>query len=904
MGVVCAACFAAGLGLVVLTGPSRIQTRPDPKIGNDRPLANAMFRFQRRLDPDGTVPENAWMKAKAALDEKKRASLGLRAGITPMSWTFLGPMNVGGRIRAIVIHPTTPTTMWIGSTSGGIWKTTNGGTTWTPMDDFLPGLAVGCMAIDPSNPNILYAGTGEGFFETEEGTTNTACIRGAGIFKSTDGGLNWNQSGQTNSQDFYFVNRLALMPGSPSTLLAATSTGIWRSTNGGNTWTKTLANEWVYDVDFDPTDPNEVIAGVHMNGVYRSLDAGQTWIHSPSIVGHRTEVSYAPSSPNVVYASVGEAGSIRIWTSADGGATFALKAASAISTYEAYNNALWVNPVNPNNIIYGGVYLYRSTDGGATRSGQVFSNVHADIHAFVTHPQYDGSTNKIVYVGTDGGLYRINDPAGTNTNVAFIGNMGITQFYGASMNPVSGRVMGGTQDNGTRLYTGTTTWTQSAGGDGGYTATDPLDQNYFYGTIYYALHFRSTNGGTSTAYIYNTANPIQDADNDLRCNFENYLALDPNNANRMLVCTERLWRSNNVKAAAPDWFIIKQSIAPPRRGGGGGVGGGNAHFASNPPYNISTVTVAKGNSDVIWVGHNNGDLYKSTDGTATNPTWTRVDTNGPLPDRWVSRICIDPTNASHVYVSFLGWHDDSVWETTDGGLSWTDIASGRLIPASVNALAIHPTKPGWLYAGTDLGLFTSSDNGASWSPNSDGPGAVSIEEITWKDATTLVLSTYGRGVFSAVADPAVDQFVPYAFSIAAGLSPFGVLTDVYLSDDRRITATPDYSLDRSRSPVEFDFDCTSPIASPSALSLTLEAAATAGGAARISLWSFSSSSWVSVDLRSIVTTDTTYTVAAPAPLGRFVGPNRQIRVRVGIANPTGPRAWVGSVDRIYGRVSP
>lgn len=754
------ACFATGLTGVALLAPHPKAFTPKPKVGENMPMARANFRYQQRMEPDGTLPDNHIQRALDA-----RNSVMMRGPKSPVTWSYLGPRNFGGRIRAILIHPINPNIMWVGSCSGGIWKTFDAGASWAPLDDFMPGMTIGCMVLDPTNPNILYAGTGEGFFETEEGTTNTACIRGAGIFKSTNGGTTWSQLPATIGPDFYFVNRLAVSPADPNVLLAATSTGMYRSANGGASWARTLANEWVYDVDFHPTNANLAVAGVHSNGVFTTVNGGLSWTRSPSITAHRSEVSYARSNPQIVYVAAADADAIRIWRSTDGGASFTRQAAAAVSNYAAYNVALWVNPTNPASLLYGGVYMYRSTDSGASRT-QAFNNVHPDMHVFATHPGFNGTTNKTIFIGNDGGLDRLPDFSGSSN--AFYQGIGITQFYGTAINPISGRVMGGTQDNYTLLYSGNpSNWTVTAGGDGGYNQTDLTDQNFFYGCVYWAYQFRSTNGGVSADYIYGGSNPITDAGNSSTCNFINPFTLDPNTPTRMLVGSLRLWRSNNVKSAQPSWFVIKPSIAPPGR-----IGGGNAHFAPNNPYDISAVTVAKGNSDVIWVGHNNGNVYMTTNGTAASPTWNRVDTSGPLPDRWVSKIAIDPTNSGHVYVSFLGWHDDSVWETTNGGNTWTDIASGKLIPASVNVIALHPTIKGWLFAGTDLGLFTSTNNGATWTTTTQGPNAVPIEDIAFKDAATLTLATYGRGMWmgtlTAAGVPSITSLNPPSGVVGGG----------------------------------------------------------------------------------------------------------------------------------------
>jgi hypothetical protein len=586
-----AACL--GLGLAALSGcwvfwggMDRAPERADRELRPDQPIAAAMFRYRQRLSEDGTIPENALLRAKAQRDrmpvfewlegEPEGGEAGIQ-GVSPGSWTWLGPGNIGGRIRGVLIHPSNPSIIYVGACSGGIWKTVNGGSAWFPLDDFMPTLAVNCLAMDPANPEILYAGTGEGFFETVEGTSNTAAVRGAGIFKSVDAGETWFQLPSTTGTDWYFVNRIAICPTNPSLMLVATTKGIFRSTNGGASFTKTNTR-FAYDVRFHPTNPNLAIAGFHDDGAMRTLDGGATWVASTGLTGHRTELAYYDGNPSIIYAGVSQSGQIKLYRSLDGGATFALRTSgSGISTYEAYNSTLWVDPTNSDRIIFGGVYLYRSIDGGVTHT-RVFNSVHADMHNIVHHPAYNGSTNRTVYFATDGGLYRTTDSLGTSAT-GLNNNLGITQFYGAVMNPISGRVMGGTQDNGTKLFTGSTNWATTFGGDGGFCATDPTDANYFYGEVQWARIFRSTNGGTSASYIHGGPNPITGVGTS-QFNFIPYFMLDPNEPNRMYVCGRYLWRSNNVKATQPDWSRIKSTIEP---GGTGGVGpppgdGGGAHF--------------------------------------------------------------------------------------------------------------------------------------------------------------------------------------------------------------------------------------------------------------------------------------------------------------------------------------
>lgn len=717
---------------------------------NDEPLAAAMFRYRQRLSADGSMPANAILRAKAQRDHLLERSID-GAGISPDAWTWIGPGNIGGRLRAIIIHPTNPSVMWVGSASGGIWKTTDAGASWFPLDDFMASLSVGCMAIDPINPDVLYAGTGEGFFDAAEGSSNTAAIRGAGIFKTANGGTTWTQMPSTAGQDWYFVNRLAIDPTNPSIILAATATGIYRTTDGGANWTQRAPYNTL-DVVLDPADASKAVAGGnhHDPGPYYSTDGGVTWAAATGIpTSDRVELAYAPSTPGTVYAAVSAGNTIRVYRSTDGGLTYALRGGS-IGTYSGYNNTVWVDPTNSETVVVGGVNLYRSTNGGASFSG-AFGSVHSDHHAIVNQPQFDGGSNRVLFFGGDGGIYRAADAYGNSvTNLNH--NLGVTQFYGVAMNATGSVVLGGAQDNGTLRYSGNPqAWQMTFGGDGGFCAADPADANYMYCEYYYSHIQRSTNGGLNWSEI---SGGIGDT-NRANCNFIPHFILDPNEPNRMLSGCRRLWRTNNVKTGSPTWTAIKPGL---------GLGPEDPpstnmlrqdHFAENDPRNISTVTVAPGNSNRIYVGHNNGQIYVTNNGLDAVPDWTRIDQLGatPPPARWVSRLVVDPNDPNVVYVSFMGWEPDNVWSFDLVSQEWTSLSGTNgpwpLPSTPVSALAVHATAPGWLYAGTDIGIFTSTDDGATWSAATQGPGTVPIDELIWKDNSVLVAATYGRGMFLA-----------------------------------------------------------------------------------------------------------------------------------------------------------
>jgi photosystem II stability/assembly factor-like uncharacterized protein len=742
----------------------------------DQPDEALRWRMLQMVDENGRIPDNALIKAweharRMPIDlfawpkkHRKQESINRIddgvdrdpniAGIQPNGWTWLGPGNIGGRVRSILIHPTNAEVMWLGSVTGGIWKTTDGGATWAPLDDFMGNLSVTTMVMSPSDPNVIYAGTGEGVFLVNHIKDLT---RGAGVFKSTDGGTTWTQLAATATPDWYHVGRLAINPSNNQILLAATASGIWRSADGGTTWTKQDPFTML-DINFHPTDGMKCIAsGSSGSGVHYSTDGGLTWSPAEGIpLFGRTEIAYAKSNPALVFASVDSRGG-EIYVSTDAGQTFALRntgqnffAPAGGSGQGWYDNALWVDPTNSNTLIVGGIDLWRSTDGGATftkisRWESAPNSAHADQHVIVESSQFNGATNRTVFFGNDGGLYRASDVYAVTQFDGWTelnNNLGITQFYSGAGNPSSGRVIGGTQDNGTLRYTGNTeTWNTPFGGDGGWSAADATDPDYLYGEYVYLNVHRSSNAGVSSEYISgqfwngsdwawkNEPFLIPDA---LTRNalFIAPFVLDPNNSNRILAGGARLWRTNDAKtpntnAAGPSWAAI-----------------GNPSFSL-----ISAIAIAKGNSDLIWIGYQNGDVYFTTNGTAESPVWTRVDLNFPiLPKRYCTRITIDPTNTNRVYVTFGGFSPDNVWRTEDNGSSWANITA-NLPSAPVRSLAIWERNPNRLYVGTEVGVFASENGGTSWSATNDGPSNCSVDELFWMN-DTLVAATHGRGMFS------------------------------------------------------------------------------------------------------------------------------------------------------------
>ena len=748
---------AALLCVVALMGLNALgQNQPFRIVDYHR--QEAEFWTMQMRDENGKIPHNAMLNA---IQQKQQMQMDARAwpgsgpngplsyeesrtaGIDSASWTWVGPGNIGGRIRSILVHPTTTTTMWVGGVGGGVWKTLNGGTTWFPLNDFMANLAIGCLVMDPTNPNVIYAGTGEGF-------SNADGLRGAGIFKSIDGGTSWTQLPFTATSSFYFVNRLAVCPTNNLILIAATGTGVWRSTDGGTNWSQRYASG-VLDCAYHPTDGLCIASGT--GRCLYSLDSGLTWNNAAGVsVAGRIELAYAASSPNIVYASANN-NSGEVYVSSDGGQNFAFASnPQHLGGQGWYDNCIWVDPTNPNVVIVGGTDLYRSVNGGASFSdiGGYSGGVHPDQHAIVSIPGFDGVSTKTIFIGNDGGIFRATDAYAVTPGSGWATlnhNLGITQFYGAAGNSTSGTIVGGTQDNGTLRDTsvgGTSGWTTMFGGDGGFCAADQSDPNYFYGEYVYLQIHRSSNGGLSSSYITsglgdagvpNSGDPDgqgPDGDPDASANFISPFILDLNNFNTMLAGGSNLWRSVNVKAPTPTWTNIKP--------------GANGSF-------ISAIAVAPGNSDIIWVGHNNGDVYATSNGTAISPTWTRMDMGTPpLPNRTCMRLTIDSNNWNVVYATFGGFNSDNVYRTTDGGITWANVAGGLPV-APVRSLVIAPFNSNFLYVGTDVGVFASANGGASWSPGNEGAANAAVDELFWMN-NTLVAVTHGRGIYKILVTSA------------------------------------------------------------------------------------------------------------------------------------------------------
>jgi photosystem II stability/assembly factor-like uncharacterized protein len=704
------------------------------------------FRYKMRANENGIIPFGSLLRAKRMTDELRalpNQPLPMDAGI--WNWEWIGPGNIGGRIRTILFHPTNPNTIWIGSVSGGIWRTDYGGSTWYPVDDFMANLAVTSMVMDPTNTNVMYAATGEGF-------GNLDAVQGAGIFKSYDGGVTWAQLACTNSDSFYNVNRLAHHPTISGLIYCVTARPggggeIRRTTDGGITWPLlTTTTNRATDVKIHPQFPNRIFVGTR-TGLLSSHDSGTNWFLEtngaanklPMGVG-RCEVAFG--NGDTMYVSI-QVNNSEVWRSIDSGATWTRR--STANNYLGgqgwYNNVLWISPFNSNFLLLGGVGLGRSTDGGQTFTNMM--SFHADQHAIVAHPNYDGVNNRYIYVGNDGGIGFAMD----TTSVAggwqeLNNNLGITQFYGGAAHPSGQVIAGGTQDNDKlhfRPGLGTEQWYvgpsyNSTWGDGGATAIDPNNMARMYGE-YPGLGFQRSDD-TGRTYWRKT-NGMTDGYTSNGAWVAPFL-IDQNSSNILVAGGTSIWRTRTY---AESWYSIRNPI------------GGN-------PLALA-IDIARDHSDCIWVGYDNGTVSTTND---TGGTWSNVHLNIPISaNRAVTDIAINPFDTNDVVVTFGGYQDSSIWRTTDGGATWLYAQGSGLFkipPVQINTVRFHPLAANWLYVGTELGVFASEDYGVTWSTQplhskNEGPVNVAVDELFWQGSDKLIAATHGRGMYRCRPLPVV-----------------------------------------------------------------------------------------------------------------------------------------------------
>ena len=706
----------------------------------DRPDLAAEQDFLLTMDPaTGTVPKERLFAANRVARQLQSEALA-RGGapLVTQAWEERGPNNFGGRTRALMFDPNDPagTKVWAGGVAGGLWYNddiTSPSSGWSSVDDFWANLAVTTIAYDPTDAQVMYVGTGEGYF-------NVDAVRGAGIFKTTDGGATWELLPSTaNNNVFYYTQRIAVHP-TTGDVYAAVATSIQRSQDGGTTWELVQAGRG-YDLEI--ASDGAIYAGMQSR-VYSSPtgDAG-SWTqlnngtNGMPVAFGRVELATTPAAPQALYAVVEQSNAVQgMYRSDDGGTTWAtiprpldVEYGADFSRNQAwYDLSIAADPNGANVVFVGGINLFKTTDGGTTwrqishwYGGFGYPEVHSDQHAIAFKP----GSSEVVLFSHDGGVtYTANATTAQPTLQSRNRNYNVTQFYAGAIAPEAGShvMLAGAQDNGTHRYTyaGVNATTEVRGGDGGFTFIDQTASSYAISSYVYNTYNLSTTGGTSFPIVLigdtGSGSFINPADYDDR---EDILY--------SYRTTTSLYRVSDV-TGTPSTAPITVALSSPA-----------SHLRVSPFSAPGTSTV--------FAGTLAGRIFKIESAHDT-PVVTQL--TSPPGSGAIS--CIDfGESEDRLLVTRSNYGVVSVFESLDGGATW-QAKEGNLPDMPVRWAAYHPIHRDAVILATEAGVWETVDfssESPTWTPAPGFP-LVSTHMLQYRTSDGTVMAiTHGRGSFTA-----------------------------------------------------------------------------------------------------------------------------------------------------------
>lgn len=631
------------------------------------------------------------------------------------NWEELGPdyweattsWNPGvGRITGIAIDPIDNNTMIIGANTGGVWKTTDGGSSWVPLNDFFSNLYVYSVTIDPNDPDTYYFGSYSGL-----------------IFKSDDAGATWNLLAEISNS---LINKIVVHPTDPDILFACSqNAGIYRSVNGGLNWGIVATDNRAYDVEFKPDDPQVVYASG--NGFHRSIDGGASFTTIPGFQNEAKMIGVSPDDPDRVYVVEANGGAFGGFYRSDNNGQSFTQLDHGSNNYFGYSTSaqdnvgqaprdmdIAVNPLDANEVHIAGILTWRSLDGGVSFTctadwipGSAQSANIGYCHADVDIMLFNGST---LWVGTDGGIFKAEETANVTADyyTDVTTGIGIRQFYRIGVSQTADVVVtGGSQDNGSSFYTAATGWKDWIGADGMEGFVDKDNGNIMYGTIQFGSIYRTDDAAET---IINVNEPGQGS-GEWVTPFEQ----DPQNSNTIYIGYNRVHKSTSKGAG---WTFISQDF------------GGN----------LDHLKVAPSDNQTIYAS-NAALLYKTQDGGATD--WQTMTS----PGGYINAIAVHPTDPQKLAVVTTNYAKVRVSE--DGGVTWTTLRD-NLPNFSALAIAWHDNGFNGLYVGMDYGLFYRDDTMDEWQPyNTNLPNVIINElEVNYEDGK-IYAGTYGRGLWAS-----------------------------------------------------------------------------------------------------------------------------------------------------------
>ena len=661
-------------------------------------------------------------------------------------------VNVTGRVTAIVPHPVDPNTLYIGAAQGGVWKTPDGGKKWIATSDYAFSLAIGALAVDENNPDVLYAGTGEGNFSGDS-------QYGLGLIKTTNGGQTWESKGIDTFISSRFCRIAVSSKNNSNTLFAATTSlavpeiasGIYRSIDGGESWTRMegglppISTLGATDMVLDPNDPDIAYCAFWGEGIYKTTNASAsnpTWSRLtsglPASGFTRVVLAISKSSPNTIYALMASESDIldRFYKTSDGGNTWnRIKIDVRSTRYNGvndlggqgfYNINLAVHPQDQNIVYLSGISIWMATFDPNTNKwkfSDVGKDIHPDNHAFA----FDPENPQVVYAGNDGGIYRSKD-GGKTWDGSINQGLCITQFEFMEQHPTSDKIIfAGTQDNGTIRYEGNDVFHHAADGDGGFVCIDSNQPDYVWHTYYGLSPELSGQRGD-----FGTWQDLGGSISQNESNFYPPLTLDKTNPNNIAIGGKELYLDNSK-----------------------GRNGWPDHIDLNLADGDLISAINYVNSNLIYVGTNLGHVYRLNK-QANNWTVQAIH-RSPFPRRYIWDIANLPNDESKVIAVVSGFGTPHVFHgevSSNGGgaiATWTDISGTgdkRIPDIPGNAIAIDDANPTTVYVGTDVGVFRTVDAGRTWTWFSKGlPNCQIYDMRLYSAGGFLRVATHGRGMW-------------------------------------------------------------------------------------------------------------------------------------------------------------